>query len=44
MRQHVGLGAATEADVIEVHWPDGTATRMEHVKADRLIDIQQPTN
>jgi hypothetical protein len=43
MRQHVGLGAATEADAIEVHWPDGTATRMEHVKADRLIDIQQPT-
>jgi hypothetical protein len=44
MRQHVGLGAAAEAAVIQVHRPDGSATRMEHVKADRLIDIQQPTN
>jgi hypothetical protein len=41
MRQHFGLGAATEAD-LEVRWPDGTTTRRERVKADQLVEIAQP--
>jgi hypothetical protein len=41
MRPHFGLGAATQADSVEVRWPDGSTTRMENVKADRLIQIQQ---
>jgi hypothetical protein len=41
MRQHFGLGAATEAD-LEVRWPDGTTTRRTGVKADQLLEIAQP--
>jgi len=42
MRQHFGLGAATQVDLIEVRWPDGTSTRLENVKANRLVEITQP--
>jgi hypothetical protein len=42
MRRHFGLGAATQADIVEVRWPDGTATRRENVKADQLVTIEQP--
>jgi hypothetical protein len=41
MRRHFGLGAAKQADSLEVLWPDGTATRMENVKANRLVEIAQ---
>jgi enediyne biosynthesis protein E4 len=42
MRQHFGLGAATQADVVEVRWPDGTTTRQENVKANQILEIRQP--
>jgi hypothetical protein len=42
MRLHFGLGAATQADGIDVRWPDGTGTRLENVKANRLVEIAQP--
>jgi enediyne biosynthesis protein E4 len=42
MRQHFGLGAATQADVVEVRWPDGTVTRQENVKANQVLEIRQP--
>ena len=41
MRQHFGLGAAAQADSIEVRWPDGTATRRERVRADQIVTIEQ---
>ena len=41
MRQHFGLGAVTQLDAIEVKWPDGTDTRLENVKANRLVEIAQ---
>ncbi|MBP1607321.1 MAG: ASPIC/UnbV [Acidobacteria bacterium] len=40
-RQHFGLGGATEVDVIEVLWPDGTTTRQERVKANQIVEIVQ---
>jgi hypothetical protein len=40
-RAHFGLGALTEAEV-EVFWPDGTSSRLEKVKADRILEIRQP--
>jgi hypothetical protein len=40
-RLHFGLGAAAQADVVEVLWPDGTTTRREGVKADQLLVIEQ---
>ena len=42
MRAHFGLGAAAQADSIEVRWPDGTSSRMDEVRADRLLEIDQP--
>jgi hypothetical protein len=42
MRQHFGLGTATHVDSIDVRWPDGTSTRLENVKANRLVEIAQP--
>jgi hypothetical protein len=40
-RLHFGLGEATQADSLEVTWPDGTTTAMQHVKANQILDIQQ---
>jgi enediyne biosynthesis protein E4 len=42
MRQHFGLGAAAAADAVEVRWPDGSTTRRENVKGDRIVEIAQP--
>lgn len=42
MRRHFGLGAEKQVDVLEVQWPDGTTTKMENVKANRLVEIAQP--
>ncbi len=41
MRAHFGLGASTEADLIEVLWPDGTKTRRARVKTDQQIELSQ---
>lgn len=41
MRQHFGLGAATQLDSVEVKWPDGTTSRLENVKANRLLEVKQ---
>jgi hypothetical protein len=42
MRQHFGLGAATQVDVLEVVWPDGTKTSRTNVKADQVLELKQP--
>lgn len=39
---HIGLGAATEADWIEIHWPSGIVERREHVPADTTLTIIEP--
>jgi hypothetical protein len=41
MRRHFGLGAEKQADSVEVQWPDGTTTKLENVKANRLLEIVQ---
>ena len=42
MRRHFGLGKADRVDAVEVRWPDGTASRLENVKADQILEIRQP--
>jgi len=42
MRAHFGLGAAAQADSVEVRWPDGTTSRLENVAANRIVEIAQP--
>jgi hypothetical protein len=39
IRVHIGLGAGTEADRIEIRWPSGTRTVRTHVKADQFLNI-----
>ena len=41
MRRHFGLGRETQADSLEVLWPDGTTTKLENVKANQLVEIKQ---
>jgi hypothetical protein len=42
MRAHFGLGALTQADAVEVRWPDGTLSRLQDVKANRMVEVEQP--
>ena len=42
MRAHFGLGRATQADSVEVRWPDGTTTKLESVKANRIVEVEEP--
>jgi len=39
---HFGLGAATEATV-EIHWPSGRVQSLGVVKADRRLQVTEPT-
>ena len=41
-RAHFGLGPATEADWIQIRWPDGQTQRLEHVKADQILKVPHP--
>ena len=41
LRLHFGLGAAAEAARIEIAWPSGIRQRLEHVKADRVVKIEE---
>ncbi|HET7617239.1 MAG TPA: CRTAC1 family protein [Vicinamibacterales bacterium] len=41
MRQHFGLGDASQVDDVAVRWPDGTLTHQAHVKGDRIVTIRQ---
>jgi hypothetical protein len=41
VRVHVGIGAATRADRVEVRWPDGRMETVRNIDADRLITIRQ---
>ena len=41
-RLHFGLGAATTVEALEVLWPDGTKTSLPNVKANQILDVQQP--
>lgn len=38
---HFGLGEATQADEVRVHWPLGGTTRMENVAADQVLRIKE---
>jgi hypothetical protein len=36
-RLYFGLGVEARASAVTVHWPNGGATRLENVAADRII-------
>jgi hypothetical protein len=44
LRLHFGLGAAEEAQRIEIVWPTGARQVMEHIAGDRVVRITEGTN
>ena len=40
---HFGLGDVTTVDHVKVIWPDGTESRQDNLKADRIIEIDDRT-
>jgi enediyne biosynthesis protein E4 len=39
--QHFGLGATREVEQVEVQWPSGASSVLEHVPADRILRITE---
>ena len=39
---HFGLGDASVADEIEIHWPSGTVQTLKSIPADRVLKVQEP--
>src|SRR5262249_21376389 len=42
--QHFGLGPTREVDSIEVQWPSGATTVLQHVAADQRVRITEGEN
>jgi hypothetical protein len=40
---HFGLGPDAVADSVEIRWPSGTVQRLDHVTADRVVKVQEPS-
>jgi len=40
-RLHFGLGAATKADLVEIHWPGGKVTRLTDVPAGQFLKVRE---
>ncbi len=43
-RAHFGLGLDTEAEEIEIRWPSGIVQTLKHVKADRILQVDEPAD
>lgn len=43
-RVHFGLGSIAQVAEIEIRWPSGIVQTMHRVKADRQIQVDEPTN
>lgn len=41
-RVHVGLGANTMAERVEIHWPSGRVQRLEDVAANQFLVVEEP--
>ncbi|HET9408188.1 MAG TPA: CRTAC1 family protein [Candidatus Sulfotelmatobacter sp.] len=41
-RVHFGLGSENSAKLIEIHWPSGIVQRLENVKADGIVNVDEP--
>ena len=42
-RVHFGMGAAPVAQSVEIHWPSGTVQVLKNVRADQILQIDEPT-
>ncbi len=41
-RVHVGLGAATVVERLEIRWPSGEVQTLHEVAVDRVLDVKEP--
>ncbi|MCA9185846.1 MAG: VCBS repeat-containing protein [Pirellulaceae bacterium] len=42
--QHFGLGEQSQIELLVVRWPSGTVQQFEHLAADQLVTITEPTS
>ena len=42
-RVHFGVGLDTAAKTIEIHWPSGTRQVLENVRADQILQVDEPS-
>jgi enediyne biosynthesis protein E4 len=43
-RVHFGLGSEAVAQTIEIRWPSGIVQTLKDIKADQILQIDEPTN
>ena len=36
-----GLGSSAKANIIEIHWPSGTVTRLTNIPADQILTVRE---
>ena len=41
LRVHVGLGAATKIDALEIRWPSGVTDKLENLPVDRFLVVRE---
>ena len=41
-RIHFGLGGATKADKLTIHWPSGQEQVLENLAIDRVLTVEEP--
>jgi hypothetical protein len=41
-RLHFGLGPETTAQSLEIHWPSGVQQKLSNVRADQILQIDEP--
>jgi len=41
-RIHFGLGAASKADKLTIHWPSGQEQVLENPAVDRVLTVEEP--
>jgi enediyne biosynthesis protein E4 len=41
-RVHFGLGSAPAAHTVEIHWPSGIVQTLKNVKADQILQVDEP--
>jgi hypothetical protein len=41
-RAHFGLGSDSVAKLVEIHWPSGIVQKLENVKGDQVLKVDEP--
>lgn len=41
-RVHFGLGSSGTAKIIEIHWPSGIIQKLRDIRADQLLNVDEP--